>query len=75
AALSRVRTQVEAAMRESKYLEALHAIATLRPAVDSFFNDVMVMAENEQVKTNRLALLTDVSSLFSGLADFSRLAA
>ncbi|MDY0184348.1 MAG: glycine--tRNA ligase subunit beta [Desulfuromonadaceae bacterium] len=75
AALGRVRTQVEAAMRESKYLEALHAIATLRPAVDSFFDDVMVMAENEKVKTNRLALLTDVTCLFSGLADFSRLAA
>ncbi len=73
--LSKVHTQVEAAMRENKYLEALHAIATLRPAVDSFFDDVMVMAENEQVKTNRLALLTDVTGLFSGLADFSRLAA
>jgi glycyl-tRNA synthetase beta subunit len=35
----------------------------------------MVMAKDDQVKTNRLALLTDVSSLFSGLADFSRLAA
>ncbi len=75
AALGKVRTQVEAAMSENMYLEALHAIATLRPAVDSFFDDVMVMVDNEQIKTNRLALLTDVSSLFSGLADFSRLAA
>jgi glycyl-tRNA synthetase beta chain len=62
-------------MQEGRYLDALHAIATLRPAVDSFFDDVMVMAKDDQVKTNRLALLTDVSSLFSGLADFSRLAA
>ncbi|MGM0416193.1 MAG: glycine--tRNA ligase subunit beta [Thermodesulfobacteriota bacterium] len=75
AALNKVRTHVDTAMQEGKYLEALHAIATLRPAVDSFFDDVMVMAKDEQVKTNRLALLTEVSSLFSGLADFSRLAA
>ncbi len=75
AALGAVRTQVDEAMQKGKYLDALHAIATLRPAVDSFFDDVMVMAKDEQVKTNRLALLTDVSSLFSGLADFSRLAA
>lgn len=75
AALDEVRVRVDATMREGKYLEALHAIATLRPAVDSFFDNVMVMSKDEQVKTNRLALLTEVSSLFSGLADFSRLAA
>ncbi|MCA1797251.1 MAG: glycine--tRNA ligase subunit beta [Desulfuromonadaceae bacterium] len=75
AALNDVRIRVDAAMQEGKYLDALHAIATLRPAVDSFFDDVMVMARDEQVKTNRLALLTEVSSLFSGLADFSRLTA
>lgn len=74
-ALGEVRSRVDAAMQEGRYLDALHAIATLRPAVDSFFDDVMVMAKDDQVKTNRLALLTDVSSLFSGLADFSRLAA
>jgi glycyl-tRNA synthetase beta chain len=74
-ALKKVRTDVDTAMQGSRYLDALHAIAALRPAVDSFFDDVMVMAKDEQVKTNRLALLTEVSSLFSGLADFSRLAA
>ena len=74
-ALQDVRLQVENAMGQSEYLKALHVIATLRPVVDAFFEDVMVMAKDEQVKTNRLALLTDVSSLFSGLADFSRLAA
>lgn len=74
-ALAAVQARVEEAMGASRYLDALHAIATLRPAVDAFFDDVMVMARDEQVKTNRLALLTQVSSLFSGLADFSRLAA
>jgi glycyl-tRNA synthetase beta chain len=53
----------------------LREIGSLRPSVDAFFDGVMVMAEDEAVKRNRLALLTQVAGLFSGLADFSRIAA
>jgi glycyl-tRNA synthetase beta chain len=41
--------------------------------VDTFFDKVMVMAENEKVRTNRLALLTRIARLFGGIADFGRL--
>ncbi|MBN2645556.1 MAG: glycine--tRNA ligase subunit beta [Desulfuromonadaceae bacterium] len=74
-ALQQVEAAVAQAMAKADYAKALHSIAGLRPAVDAFFEGVMVMADDAAVKNNRLALLTRVSGLFSGLADFSRLAA
>jgi glycyl-tRNA synthetase beta chain len=61
--------------REGRYREALQNIAGLRPAVDRFFVDVMVMAEDEQVRKNRLTLLSGLLSEFSTIADFSEIAA
>jgi len=55
------------------YLAALTGIATLKGGVDAFFDKVMVMAEDDRLKTNRLALLTAISRLFSNIADFSRI--
>jgi len=57
------------------YLGALVEIAGLRGPVDAFFDRVMVMAEDERVRNNRLALLTGISRLFGSIADFSRLSA
>jgi glycyl-tRNA synthetase beta chain len=60
--------------RAGKYQEALEEIAGLRKAVDQFFLDVMVMAEDEAVRTNRLALLAELLREFTTIADFSELA-
>lgn len=54
------------------YLEALNTIARLAEPIDNFFNEVMVMAEDENVKTNRLSMLREISSLFIKVADFSK---
>jgi len=51
----------------------LNTLADLRESIDSFFDDVMVMAENEAVRANRLALLSRLRALFLNLADVSRL--
>jgi len=51
----------------------LEALASLREPVDSFFDDVMVMAEDKAVQTNRLALLGQLRNLFLQLADVSKL--
>lgn len=75
AELQRIQQDVTRLMASGDYPEVLRSIATLRPAVDAFFDGVMVMAKDEAVKTNRLALLTQVAGLFAGLADFSRIAA
>ncbi len=57
------------------YGAALQTIAGLREPVDAFFDGVMVMAEDDKVKTNRLALLTQVDALFADIADFTKIAA
>jgi glycyl-tRNA synthetase beta chain len=58
---------------EKNYGAALEQIATLRPQVDAFFESVMVMAPDEAVRANRLALLQKVLGDFSGIADFSEI--
>lgn len=58
---------------QRNYTEALCQLAGLRGAVDAFFDQVMVMAEDEAVRNNRLALLKRLSDLFLQAADLSRL--
>jgi glycyl-tRNA synthetase beta chain len=65
--------KVQAEKRAGKYQEALEVIAGLRKAVDDFFEGVMVMAENEEVRKNRLALLAEILREFTTIADFSEL--
>jgi glycyl-tRNA synthetase beta chain len=65
--------KVQAEKRAGKYQEALEVIAGLRKAVDEFFEKVMVMAENEAVRKNRLALLSEILREFTTIADFSEL--
>lgn len=65
--------RVQTAKRAGKYQEALEIIAGLRKAVDRFFEEVMVMAEDERIRTNRLTLLAELSKQFTTVADFSEL--
>ncbi|MBQ4847187.1 glycine--tRNA ligase subunit beta [Pseudoalteromonas sp. MMG005] len=53
------------------YQHALSRLASLRDAVDDFFDNVMVMADDDAVKNNRLALLSQLSRLFLNTADIS----
>jgi glycyl-tRNA synthetase beta chain len=55
------------------YREALERIATLRPAVDLFFDKILVNAPDEKVRRNRLALLHSILTQFSSIADFSEI--
>jgi glycyl-tRNA synthetase beta chain len=65
--------KVQSQKRAGKYQEALEVIAGLRKAVDQFFDGVMVMAENEAVRKNRLALLGELLREFTTVADFSEI--
>lgn len=60
---------------QGDYANALQSLASLQEPVDSFFNDVMVMAEDEAVRDNRLALLNRLHNLFLRVADISLLPA
>ena len=62
----------EATVRR-EYTGALGHLAQLRPAVDAFFDSVMVMDENPVLRANRLGLLAQLRGLFAGVADLSRL--
>jgi glycyl-tRNA synthetase beta chain len=59
--------------QQRNYGAALEAIATLRPPVDAFFDKVMVMAPEPELRTARLALIQSVLDGFSGIADFSEI--
>lgn len=65
--------KVQSQKRAGKYQEALEVIAGLRKAVDRFFDGVMVMAENEAIRSNRLALLAELLREFTTVADFSEI--
>lgn len=65
--------RVRALKAERKYEEALLEVAKLRPAVDLFFDKVMVMVEDPAVRANRLALLQTLVNEFSTIADFSEI--
>jgi len=58
---------------EGRYGDALSSLADLRECVDRFFDEVMVMAEDDGVRRNRLALLTELRNLFLQVADISLL--
>jgi glycyl-tRNA synthetase beta chain len=68
-----VKEKVAATVQDGDYEAALRHIATLKAPVDDFFEGVMVMAEDDAVRTNRLALLDRLAGLFTGIADFSKI--
>ena len=63
-----------AAARDGRYGEAFREMAGLQPLVAAFFEKVLVMAKDETVRNNRLALLKGLSSVFASVADFSKVA-
>ena len=74
-AFQEAKVKAEAETARAAYQEALTEIAAIKWAVDTFFDSVMVMADDERVRTNRLALLTAISRMFGAIADFARLSA
>ena len=56
-----------------EYLSGLEVLAGLRPLVDRFFDDVMVMVDDDKIRLNRLALLQMLANNFLRVADFSRI--
>ena len=74
-AMQLLKPQVDDAFAQGDFTGTLKALARLRNNVDAFFNDVMVMAEDENLRRNRLALLSDLHGMMNQVADISKLAA
>jgi len=71
--LEAVRHSVPGQVATGEYTAAFTALAKLRPAVDTFFDEVMVMDPDPALRANRLAMLGTLRELFAGIADLSRL--
>ena len=72
-AAQRIGEEAARRKKEKKYRQALEKISELRPAVDFFFDKVLVMHEDENIRRNRIALLGGLLREFSTIADFSEL--
>jgi glycyl-tRNA synthetase beta chain len=68
-----VREGARASTLALDYGAALAKLATLRPAVDRLFTELMVMADDPGVRANRLGLLRSIADEFALIADFTRL--
>jgi glycyl-tRNA synthetase beta chain len=73
-ALSQIAPKADAAFSAGDYTASLQVLAALREPVDSFFDNVMVNAEDEKLRANRLALLSQLHQAMNRVADISRLA-
>jgi len=72
-ALSKLTDVVTPLFETGDYTAALTELASLQTAIDQFFDDVMVMADEEAIRNNRIALLNALHGLFMRAADLSRL--
>lgn len=72
-ALSEKANEATPLFEQGLYAEYLTSLTSLRDSIDAFFDNVMVMADDEAVKQNRLALLNQLRNVFLKVADVSQL--
>ncbi|EGV38577.1 glycine--tRNA ligase subunit beta [Neisseria weaveri] len=68
-----LQPKIEAALATQDFQTALSALASVKPQVDAFFDNVMVMADDAAVKQNRLNLLKQLADLMNAVADIAKL--
>ena len=71
--LSTLTADVHPLLAQGEYAEVLKRLASLRNPVDTFFDNVMVMADDRDIRVNRLALLNNMHNLFMHVTDLTRL--
>ena len=72
-AFERVRLQIADHQRNQSYEEALQLLHEFAPDIDQYFESVMVMAEDESIRHNRLGFLRSIADSFTDIADFTQL--
>jgi glycyl-tRNA synthetase beta chain len=70
----KAKEKIELHLKQRAYESAILEMTQMRKPIDTFFDKVMVMVEDEKIRTNRLALLNEIGQLFLKIADFSKLA-
>jgi len=69
----KAKDRIELHLNKRAYESALLEMTQMKSPIDDFFNQVMVMVEDEAIRDNRLALLDEIGRLFLKIADFSKL--
>jgi glycyl-tRNA synthetase beta chain len=69
----KVKPNLETMIEKKNYTEVLNLLLKMRPAIDKFFDDVLVMCEEKKLRENRLALVSSINELFFQFADFSQI--
>jgi glycyl-tRNA synthetase beta chain len=72
--IAKLKPQAQAQFAQGDFTGSLATMAQAKDAVDAFFTDIMVMAEDPAIRANRLALLADLHHVMNQVADISRLA-
>lgn len=68
-----IKTEVHENIQEKEYYEAIEKVAELRNPIDEFFDNVMVMVEDELIKNNRLALIKSIYNMMLEVCDLSKI--
>ncbi len=72
-AVATIGESIEGLLEQRDYVAALHEMLQLKQPIDTFFDEVMVMADDQAVRTNRLNLLTSVNQLVFQIGDISKI--
>ncbi|WP_333653688.1 glycine--tRNA ligase subunit beta [Dissulfurispira sp.] len=69
-----ITPEINSLLEENKYYDAIRLLSSLKESINRFFDKVLVMDKNEEIKQNRLSLIKNIQKLVLQIADFSRLA-
>lgn len=73
ATFAEVESEMQELLSKGDYPGALHAMLKMKKPVDTFFDDVMVMADDDKIRQNRLSLLSGIGKLILQIADISKI--
>jgi glycyl-tRNA synthetase beta chain len=75
AAFTTLRLSADDLLAQRRFDAVMAQLVGLKPAIDRYFDDVLVMCDDEAVRNNRLAMLSAIGHFFLGLADFTKILA
>lgn len=71
--ISQIKPEFESMVNRAEYTQAVRLLLDLKPYIDNFFDNVMVMVEDMALRNNRLSLLKEIDSMFRKIADFTKI--
>ena len=72
-AYNSIKAEVEAMLARREYVKALELLISIKDSVDAFFDSVMIMDENMDIRANRLAMLSNIRTTMESIADLSKI--